>query len=181
MEPVALQDRSSGRARKVAVEFLKALETSGFSVWVRESGSLWSFPGILLVHTYGMGIMVGVILAVDLSILGFVPALPLAPLQKFFPIVWTAFWLNAITGTILLAADATTKLTNPDFGVKMAFIVLAVINQRMIQKRLFGGSPSTSSTVAGARGKTLAWMSIVCWLGAITAGRLLAYVGTAVK
>jgi hypothetical protein len=163
------------------VEFLKALETSGFSVWVRESGSLWSFPGILLVHTYGMGIMVGVILAVDLSILGFVPALPLAPLQKFFPIVWTAFWLNAITGTILLAADATTKLTNPDFGVKMAFIVLAVINQRMIQKRLFGGSPSTSSTVAGAHGKTLAWMSIVCWLGAITAGRLLAYVGTAVK
>src|SRR5215472_539747 len=106
---------------------------SGFSVWVRESGSLWSFPGILLVHTYGMGIMVGVILAVDLSILGLVPALPLAPLQKFFPLVWIAFWLNAITGTILLAADATTKLTNPDFGVKMGFIVLAVINQRMIR------------------------------------------------
>jgi hypothetical protein len=158
------------------VDFLRALETSGFSVWVRESGSLWSFPGILLVHTYGMGIMVGVILAVDLSILGFVPALPLAPLQKFFPIVWIAFWLNAITGTILLAADATTKLTNPDFGVKMAFIVLAVINQRMIQKRLFGEKASPPAT-----GKALAWMSIVCWLGAITAGRLLAYVGTAVK
>jgi hypothetical protein len=178
MEPVALQDRSSGRAREIALEFLKALETSGFSVWVRESGSLWSFPGILLVHTYGMGIMVGVILAIDLSILGFVPALPLAPLQKFFPLVWTAFWLNAITGTILLAADATTKLTNPDFGVKMAFIVLAVINQRMIQKRLFGDPVSTPSP---ANGKMLAWMSIVCWLGAITAGRLLAYVGTTVK
>ena len=158
--------------------FLKALETSAFSMWVRESGSLWSFPGILLVHTYGMGIMVGVILAVDLSILGFVPALPLQPLKKFFPLVWVAFWLNAITGTILLAADATTKLTNPDFGVKMAFIVLAVINQRMIQKRLFGDSPSTPLP-AGA--KLLAWTSIVCWLGAITAGRLLAYVGTAVK
>jgi len=158
------------------VDFLRALEMSGFSVWVRESGSLWSFPGILLVHTYGMGIMVGVILAVDLSILGFVPGLPLAPLQKFFPLVWIAFWLNAITGTILLAADATTKLTNADFGVKMCFIVLAVINQRMIQKRLFGDAPASP---AGA--KTLAWMSIVCWLGAITAGRLLAYVGTAIK
>src|SRR5436305_791468 len=119
------------------MEFLRALETTGFSVWVRESGSLWSFPGILLVHTYGMGIMVGVILAIDLSILGLVPALPLAPLRKFFPLIWTAFWLNAITGTMLLVADATTKLTNPDFGVKMAFIVLAVINQRLIQRRLF--------------------------------------------
>jgi len=159
------------------VELLKALETSGFSVWVRESGSLWSFPGILLVHTYGMGIMVGVILAVDLSILGFVPALPLAPLQKFFPLVWVAFWLNAITGTILLAADATAKLTNPDFGVKMAFIVLAVVNQRMIQKRLFRDAPVVERGTA----KGLAWMSMVCWLGAITAGRLLAYVGGAIK
>jgi len=58
----------------------------------------------------------------------------------------------------------------------MAFIVLAVINQRMIQKRLFGEKASPPAT-----GKALAWMSIVCWLGAITAGRLLAYVGTAVK
>jgi hypothetical protein len=160
------------------VELLKTLETSGFSVWVRESGSLWSFPGILLAHTYGMGILVGVILAVDLSILGFVPALPLASLQKFFPLVWVAFWVNAITGTILLAADATAKLTNPDFGVKMAFIVLAVINQRMIQKRLFGESPAPPR---GANAKLLAWTSIVCWLGAITAGRLLAYVGGAIK
>jgi hypothetical protein len=152
------------------VELLRALETSGFSAWVRESGSLWSFPGILLVHTYGMGVLVGVILAVDLSILGFVPALPLAPLQKFFPLVWVAFWLNAITGAILFAADAT-KLINVDFGIKMTFIVLAVINQRMIQKRLFGAAPS------GAHAKALAWMSMVCWLGAITAGRLLAYVG----
>ena len=152
------------------MELLRALETSGFAAWVRESGSLWSFPGILLVHTYGMGVLVGVILAVDLSILGFVPALPLAPLQKFFPIVWVAFWLNAATGAILFVADAT-KLINVDFGIKMTFIVLAVINQRMIQKRLFGDAPS------GANAKALAWMSIVCWLGAITAGRLLAYVG----
>jgi hypothetical protein len=163
------------------VAVLRALETSGFSVWVRESGSLWSFPGILLAHTYGMGIMVGVILAVDLSILGFVPALPLAPLKRFFPLFWVAFWLNAVTGTILLAADATAKLTNPDFGVKMAFIVLAVINQRMIQKRLFGDEPPGTMSVRSGGAKALAWMSIVCWLGAITAGRLLAYVGGAIK
>ena len=98
------------------MEILRALESSGFSIWVRESGSLWSFPGILLVHTYGMGIMVGLILAVDLSILGLVPALPLAPLQKFFPIVWTAFWLNAITGTILLAAHRAMESITLDRG-----------------------------------------------------------------
>jgi hypothetical protein len=158
--------------------FLQQIENSGFSQWVRQSGSLWAFPGILLVHTYGMAILVGIIAAIDLKILGLAPALPLAPLQKFFPLIWIAFWLNAITGTILLAADATTKLTNPDFGIKMAFIVLAVINQRMIQKRIFG-DPEIDRRPFPSSAKVLAVTSLVCWLGAITAGRLLAYVGNA--
>jgi len=157
---------------------LQQIESSGLSQWVRQSGSLWAFPGILLMHTYGMAIMVGIIAGIDLKILGLVPGLPLAPLQKFFPLVWVAFWLNAITGTVLLAADATTKLTNPDFGVKMAFIVLAVINQRMIQTRVFG-DPEIDRRPFPSSAKLLAVMSLVCWLGAITSGRLLAYVGNA--
>jgi hypothetical protein len=156
---------------------LQALENSGLSQWVKQSGSLWAFPGILLLHTYGMAILVGIIAGIDLKILGLMPALPLAPLQKFVPLVWVAFWLNAITGTILLSADATTKLTNPDFGVKMAFIVLAVITQLMIQKRVLG-DPQVDLRPFSANAKMLAVMSLVCWLGAITAGRLLAYVGS---
>ena len=117
------------------MSLLQQLENSGLSTWVRQSGSLWAFPGILLAHTYGMGIMVGIILGIDLKILGLMPALPMAPLQKFLPLVWLAFWVNAITGTVLLAADASTKLTNPDFGIKMVFIVLAVISQRMASAR----------------------------------------------
>ena len=158
------------------INLLHQLENSGLSTWVRQSGSLWAFPGILLMHTYGMGIMVGIIAGIDLKILGLMPALPLAPLQKFLPIVWIAFWVNAITGTVLLAADASMKLTNLDFGIKMAFIVLAVISQRMIQKRVFGG-PDPDGGPLPANARMLAVMSLVCWLGAITAGRLLAYVG----
>src|SRR5205085_1642915 len=153
---------------------LQYIENSGFSQWVKQSGSLWAFPGILLLHTYGMAILVGVIAGIDLKILGLMPALPLAPLRKFLPLVWLAFWLNAITGTMLLAADATTKLTNPDFGIKMAFIVVAVIAQRMIQSRVFG-DPEIDRRPFTANAKMLAVMSLVCWLGAITAGRLLAY------
>ena len=142
----------------------------------RQSGSLWAFPGILLAHTYGMGIMVGIIIGIDLKILGMMPGLPLAPLRKFLPLVWIAFWVNAVTGTMLLAADASTKLRNPDFGIKMAFIVLAVISQRMIQTRVFGPG-AIEGTPLPATARILAVMSLVCWLGAITAGRLLAYVG----
>jgi len=157
---------------------LQYIENSGFSQWVKQSGSLWAFPGILLLHTYGMAILVGIIAGIDLRILGLMPALPLAPMRKLMPLVWAAFWVNAITGTMLLAADATTKLTNPDFGVKMAFIVIAVITQRMIQTRVFGDS-EVDRRPFPLNAKMLAVTSLACWLGAITAGRLLAYVGNA--
>ena len=156
--------------------FLQSVESSGFSQWVKQSGSLWAFPGILLAHTYGMAVLVGVIAGIDLRILGLMPALPLAPLRRFLPLVWVAFWVNAVTGTMLLAADATSKMRNLDFGIKMAFIVLAVITQRAIQKRVLG-DPDVDARPFSSNAKMLAVMSLVFWLGAITAGRLLAYVG----
>ncbi len=158
------------------MDYLLWLEQTRFAVWVRESGSLFAFPGILLLHTYGMALVVGKVGASGLRSVGFVPALPLAPLEKFLPILWVAFWLNAVTGTILLAADATAKLTNPDFYVKMGFIALAVVNQWMIQERVLR-DPQTDHAPFSRRAKLLAVASLVFWAGAITAGRLLAYVG----
>jgi hypothetical protein len=157
------------------LQFLTYLEQTGFSIWVRESRSLFSYPGILLLHTYGMAIVVGLIAGIDLRILGFAPALPLAPMRKLLPIMWVAFWLNAATGTILMVVDATTKLRNPDFFVKMGFILVAVIVQRLIEKRVFRDPDVDAPLTTNA--KMLAAASLVCWLGAITAGRLLAYVG----
>lgn len=158
------------------MEFLEQLENTGFSQWVTQSNSIFSFPTILLLHTFGMGILVGLVGGMDLRILGFAPALPLAPMKKFFPIVWVAFWINAITGTMLLVADATTKMTNPDFGIKMIFVLLGVVNLRILQTRVFR-EPDITQGVLPPNARLLAVTSLICWLGAITAGRLLAYVG----
>jgi hypothetical protein len=158
------------------MDFLVSVEQSRFFIWVRESGSLFAFPTILLLHTYGMAVLVGLVAVLDLRILGFAPALPLSPLQKLLPLLWAAFWINAATGTILLLADATTKLTNPDFLVKMLFIALGVIVQRMLEKRVFRRERSLDRMIP-ANARMLAMASLFCWVGAITAGRLLAYVG----
>ena len=157
-------------------ELLQQLESTGFAQWVTQSNSIYSFPTILLLHTYGMGILVGLVMGMDLRILGFAPALPLAPMKKFFPIVWVAFWINAVTGTMLLVADATTKMTNPDFAVKMIFVLLGVVNLRIVQKRVFR-EPDITQGVLPANARMLAVTSLIFWLGAITSGRLLAYVG----
>ena len=123
-----------------------------------------------------MGVVVGINAGIDLRILGLAPALPLAPMEKFFPLLWIGFWVNAVTGAILLAADATTKMTNPDFYVKMVFIGLAVVNLQMLRKRVFR-DPLIDKAPLSSNAKILAVLSMIFWLGAITSGRLLAYVG----
>ena len=158
------------------MDFLRLIEETSFATWVRESPSIWSFPVILLVHTIGMALIVAVSAGIDLRILGMAPELRLAPLEKFLPILWFGFWINTITGTMLLMADASMKLMNPDFYVKMAFIVLSLINLSMIRKHVFR-DPLIETGKFSSKARFLAWSSLFCWLVVITSGRLLAYVG----
>jgi hypothetical protein len=97
-------------------------------------------------------------------------------MDRLFPWMWWGFALNLVTGTLLLMGDATTKGTNPDFGVKMVFVFSGVVVLKLIRKKVFG-DPQLDVVPLSGTAKGLAWASLVCWIAAITAGRLLAYVG----
>jgi hypothetical protein len=158
------------------MDFLVGLEDSGLGTWVRESPSLWAYPTILFLHTIGLAMLVGVNTAVDLRILGFAPTLPLAPMRRFFPLMWVGFWVNALSGLVLLLADASTKVVNPVFLIKMALIALAVVNISAIDKKVFKRSvPDEGKLPMDVR--LLACTSLLLWIGAITTGRLMAYIG----
>ena len=152
--------------------FLQAIEGTGFSTWLRESESPFAFYFILLFHTIGMSLVVGASAVVDLRILGVASDLPLKPLKRFFGIMWAGLAINVTTGILLLTAYPTKALTNPVFYVKLSFIALAVMTMQMINARVFADA-SLSEAAMIAKGKTMAKWSLVFWIGAITAGRLL--------
>jgi hypothetical protein len=158
------------------MDFLSRLENLPFSMWVLQSGSIWAYPTILTVHTIGMMMVAGLIGIIDLRLLGIAPTIPIRPLERLYPIIWCAFAINALTGTILLIADATTKLTNPDFFVKMVFIAFGITVLVQMRKKVFG-DPQLDVVPVSSGAKGLAWLSLAAWIGAITAGRLLAYLG----
>src|ERR1700686_4839820 len=109
------------------MDFLHYLENMPFSIWVLQSGSLWAYPSILTAHTIGMMMVAGTAGIIDLRLMGIGPTIPVKPLERLYPLAWWGFWINAITGTTLMIADASTKLTNPDFYVKMVFVFAGVI------------------------------------------------------
>lgn len=154
--------------------FFAWLEMSAFSVWVRESTSVFAFPGILSAHTVGMGLVAGINAAIDLRILGLAPRVPLMEMRRLFPVMWIGFWLNAASGVVLLIGYPTKALTNPVFYAKLTFIALGLVDVRLIQNYIFS-NPHFDTNPVPRRGRMLAVTSLACWAGAITAGRFLAY------
>lgn len=154
--------------------FLQTIEDSSFSTWLRESESPFGFYFVLLFHTFGLALLVGANSLVDLRLLGFFAKIPLAPLKRFFRIMWIGFGINATTGVLLLIAYPTKALTNPVFYAKLTMIGFAIWIVTKLQKEVFAGTTVTEKDMM-ARGATLAKWSLFLWLGAISAGRLLAY------
>jgi hypothetical protein len=157
--------------------FLLWLESTTFSTWMRESPSLFAFPGILAVHTVGMGLVAGINAAVALRILGLAPGVPLAEMRRFFPVMWLGFWLNLASGVALLIGYPTKAVTNPVFYAKLILIAAAVCLVRPVEREMVR-SGVASAGVMPASARMLAWASLACWGLAITAGRLLAYTYT---
>ena len=82
--------------------FFMWLESQGFSLWIRESGSLWAFPMFLFSHTLGMSVVAGGATIISFALLGLWPkGVPIKPLERLYPVMWWAFGLNAFTGISL--------------------------------------------------------------------------------
>jgi hypothetical protein len=156
------------------MDLLSSLESSGFSVWLRESNSIWGYPTILTMHTVGLALLVGANVVVDVRLLGFARRLPLEELSRAFRIMWIGFWINAVTGAVLFAADATTRGTSRLFIGKLFLVLFGVVVILAIRTQVFRATPERPRI--GASAKVLAVTSIAVWIAAITAGRLMAYV-----
>jgi hypothetical protein len=158
------------------LKMMWALEDSGFAQWVAGAPTIWAYPSILTFHTVGMGIVVGISAVLDLRLLGVGPEVPVGRLKALFPALWWGFWLNAVTGVVLFIAHAAEKFTQEVFYVKLSLIALALYVFIRIQREIFPKDASAPTYPITGKVKRLAILSLILWAGAITAGRLMAYI-----
>ena len=156
------------------MELLSSLEGSSFSTWLRESPSIWAYPMVLTLHTLGLGVLVGANWFVDLRVLGFARAVPVGVLARAFPVMWAGFWLNAVTGVLLFAADPVAKGTTTVFMWKLAIIAVGVALVISLKRKLYG---RVAEQGAGFGVKAIAAASLAIWVAAIATGRWMAYAG----
>jgi|SRR5262252_5771562 len=153
--------------------FLAFVEGSDFSTWIR-GDSMLAFPTIITLHTICMGILAGASAAIDLRILGVASGIPLGPLRRFYPLMWLALAINALTGVLMVIGYPTKQLTNPLFYIKLSLVALAVWLVYRIGADVLDAAKSGEKALT-ARAKGLAAASLATWGGLIVAGRLLEY------
>lgn len=143
-------------------------ETNAFFIWLRESPSIWAYPTVFFLHTIGLVFTAGASIIINMRLLGAARDLPVAPLARYFRPVWIGLWLTVISGLVMLLSDLQTRLANPLFPLKMTFVVAAVVLLLPLRRRSERANVSAATRACAAA-------SLVCWLGAIVAGRFMAY------
>jgi len=154
---------------------IELLEQTAFATWVRESTSIFAYTTVLSLHAMGLAVVVGVNAMIAMRILGVARGIPLAPTLRYFPLMHAGFWVNAISGVILLMAHASSMLSNTMFFIKLGFIGLAVISIAMIRSTVFNDAHMMAGGAITSKARALAAASLFFWAAAIVAGRLTAY------
>ena len=145
------------------------LELAGVGPWAR--GAAWAYPIANTLHLLGLVMLVGGIGLVDLRVIGFGRALPLAALSAALtPLAILGIAIQAGSGLVLFAADGKALSASPVFHAKLVLIALALTNALLfrLRWRALSAAPSASARLSAAA-------SLLLWLGVGTAGRLIAY------
>jgi hypothetical protein len=112
----------------------------------------------------------GSILALDLRLLGLGRAIPIQPMaQLLLPVSRLGFLLAISMGLLLFSADAAHVVRNPAFQTKLLLIAAALVNIVIAHV-----GPWRRAEASGGA-KVTALVSLLLWLGAVCAGRLIAY------
>ena len=154
--------------------YLEWLQGLPFPTWIAESESLWGFPFVLFLHSVGMGLSAGSAFVVCLRLIGVGRPLLVSSLRVLFKIFWSGFVLNFVTGSVLFAAHATSTGYIPIYYAKLTLILAGMLLS--IPLRRFVDGEASDGVVPGSI-RMVAALSLAVWVGVITTGRLIAYLG----
>jgi hypothetical protein len=150
-----------------------ALEATPLAAAIRESYFLYPLANVL--HIFGVALLFGSIVALDLRLLGVGRGVPLRAASGLLtPLSWLGFALIVPSGLMMFVADAGPLVESTVFRVKMLLLLAALLNAlafRWLRDRHLDdwdhGPPPL--------GRAQAALSLMIWPGVIVAGRMLGY------
>jgi len=136
----------------------------------------WSWPMAESLHFMGLCMLVGSVGLVDLRMLGMARGIPLSAIHRLIPFGVAGFLLNIMTGSLFVLGDADQYIFNDAFRFKLLFLAVAGINMLTFYSSAFRDAKALGPDAdMPLKVKLMVGISLACWIGVITAGRLITF------
>jgi len=154
-------DQPQGLARKV-----------GFFVTDRP----WMWPTCETLHFVGLSLLLGVVLVVDLRVLGFMRGVSFQSLHRLLPWAAIGFGINIGTGMLFFVGIPGQYTKNPAFYWKIGLAMLAALNAVYftVLDQPWSLGPKEDAPLAA---KIAAGSAMLLWLGVLYFGSMLPFIG----
>ena len=150
---------------------------SNLTQWIQ--ATYWLWPILEIFHFFGLTLLMGGLIIVDLRMIGFLSYIGLEEVKKLLPLVIFGFLINLITGVLFLFGDPSRYSINIGFQIKMILVLLAGCNAAIYHVKV---EPLFSNLNLKDRLplviKITGFTSLTLWTGVLLLGRLIPYVGT---
>lgn len=138
-------------------------------MWTALQTSAWAYPALEVVHLFGVALLLGNLVLLELRVFGLGAALPVQALARLsLTLAATGFGLAAASGLLMFGTQPAELLANRAFTLKMLLLLLAACNAGW-----FHGRGSLHRLDALARAQMA--LSTLIWLGVLSCGRWIAY------
>jgi hypothetical protein len=158
---------------------LGAIATWMGQSWLGEAARdvFWLFPTAEIVHFFGLCLLMGALLLIDLRVLGFARSVSIKKVIAFTPVAIVGLVLNIVSGIVFLCAYPENYWPSAYFQLKMLAVVVGGLNALWFK---WVEAPRIELLAddgdAGACAKLVAAISLLTWIVVIVLGRFLPYV-----
>ena len=154
------------------LELCRWIQNSSLLVAMRSSP--WLFPIIATIHLFGLAMIGGSVLIVDLRLLGF--GLWRQPVSRLArdaePWLLRGLLVSVSTGVLLFMCFATKYYYLTFFWVKMASLLLVLLFTFSVRRRV---TMSDETHMRPMRSKAVAFVSLSLWTTVAVGGRLIGF------
>jgi hypothetical protein len=158
-------------------ELLAWLEASSLGHAMRNAG-VWAYGIANLIHILGVATLFGSVLVLDLRLLGAWRSVRFEGIAApTVPLAAVGFTIAAVSGACIISTNATEYVGNPFLLIKFSAVGLGLLNALALTFMPAWRARGTRELTPGEHRQlaVAGGVSLLSWLTAVSAGRLIGY------
>ena len=154
------------------LDMLAAIQNSAVAHAVSKSNHMVG-AGLQIVHVLGFIVLLSSLVLISLRLLGLVFAdQPISKVGRDATrLIWLGLALAVVSGTLMFVSSPRMYYYNPAFELKMLLLIVAVLVQVLLLRRVTVNDSPTPALV-----RTSVALSLVFWFGVGLAGRVIGFI-----